>query len=356
MSQTINTATPAPKKRNHFISYIKGYSIIGVLLIHMIDWSNTTVGPTGMWLKELLYPGVFFFMATSGSVIYIAYAKSETWTRPAKKLFLRGLQLIGIYYLYNIVKLFIYDFSKEPFYWQFTNSGKMDLQNILELKAYSAPISILITIGVMIMLSPILLAITKKLRFPNLIISTLLAGLLYAVYGQTWSGTTSDFLFARNNIMFPIALWSIPFLAGYLLASFGFEEKKRWWVAIFVPLMAIFYYLQVKQGLNIKPSHSMYPLQPYYMVASLFFVSILFYLFTWTEKINLSLTKKKLAVIRFLGDYTLAVYIWHWIVVDLTIWIFFPNTKVLWITVPAFLIVYLFIKRAKLKEYFLNQV
>ncbi len=355
MPQAITSAV-APKKRNHFISYIKGYAILSVLLIHMIDWSNVIIGPTGMWLKELLYPGVFFFMATSGSVVYIAYAKSETWIKPAKKLFLRGLQLIGIYYAYNIVKLFIYDFSKEPFYWQFTNNGTMSLKNIVELRAYSAPISILITIGVMIMLSPLLLAISRKIKFPNLVLSLLLTALLYAVYWHTWSGPIADFLFARTNVMFPIALWSIPFLIGYLLASFGFEEKRKWWVLIFVPLMAVFYYLRAKTGLELKPSHSMYPLQAYYMAASLFFVSILFYLFAWTEKIPLALTKKKLALIRFLGDYTLSVYIWHWIVVDITIWIFYPNTKLIWATVIGFLLLYIFIKRAKFKEYLMNQV
>ncbi len=355
MPQTI-TSTTTPKKRNHFISYIKGYAIIAVLLIHIIDWSNIIVTPLGLWLKELLYPGVFFFMATSGSVVYIAYSKSETWIKPAKKLFLRGLQLIGIYYLYNIIKLFIYDFGKEPFYWQFTNNGKMTLKNIVELQAYSAPISILLTIGVMIMLSPLLLAISKKFKFPNLIICLLFAILLYVVYGHSWYGPVADFLFARNNIMFPIALWSIPFLVGYLLASFGFEEKKKWWLAIFVPLMAIVYYLRINNGLDLQPSHSMYPLRPYYMVASLFFVSILFYLYFWYEKLSFPLVKKKLALIRFLGDYTLSVYIWHWIVVDLTIWIFSPHTKLIWITVPIFLIIYLIIKRAKFKEYLLNQV
>ncbi len=355
MQKTINTIIP-PKKRNHFISYIKGYSIIAVLLIHMIDWSNVAIGPISNWFKELLYPGVFFFMATSGSVVYIAYAKSETWIKPAKKLFWRGLQLVGIYYLYNIIKLFIYDFSKEPFYWQFTNNGKMTWQNILELKAYSAPISILLTIGVMIMFSPILLFISKKIKFPNLFISGLVTVLLYAVYGHIWNGPVADFLFARNNIMFPIATWSIPFLAGYLLASFGFEEKKQWWLTIFVLLMTIFLYLQIKNELDLKPSNSMYPLQPYYMVASLFFVSILFYLFSWSEKLSFSLLKKKLAVIRFLGDYTLSVYIWHWIVVDSTIWIFYPNTKMIWFTVPFFLIIFIIIKRAKFKEYLLNQV
>lgn len=355
MSQVLNPTLP-PKKRNHFISYIKGYAILSVLLIHMIDWSNIIVSPAGMWLKELLYPGVFFFMATSGSVVYIAYAKSETWIRPAKKLFLRGLQLIGIYYLYNIIKLFIYDFSKEPFYWQFTNHGRMTWENILQLKVYSAPISILITIGVMIMLSPILLAISKKIKFSNLVISALLVILLYIVYAHTWSGAVADFLLARNSVMFPIALWSIPFLSGYLLASFGFEEKKSWWLGIFLPLMAIFYYVQTKNGLDLKPSHFMYPLRPYYMVASLAFVSVMFYLFFWCEKLIFSPMKKVLAITRFLGDYTLSVYIWHWIVVDLTIWIFYPNTKLIWISVPMFLAVFLFIKHEKLKEYLLNQV
>ncbi len=355
MQSTINISIP-PKKRNHFISYIKGYSIIAVLLIHMIDWSNIAINPLGNWLKELLYPGVFFFMATSGSVIYIAYAKSETWIKPAKKLFWRGLQLIGIYYLYNIIKLFIYDFSKEPFYWQYTQHNQMTLSNILLLKSYSVPISILLTIGVLIMLSPILLYISKKIKFANAIIVTLFVGLLGSVYGYSWNGPISNFLFSRNYVMFPVALWSIPFLAGYLLASFGFEEKKKWWLAIFFPLAVIFYYWQTKTGASLKPSFSMYPLKPYYIVASLFFVSLLFYLFSWSENLSIPLVKYKLAVIRFLGDFTLSVYIWHWIIVDTTIWIFFPNTKLIWLTVPIFLLTFIYIKRDKFKEYLQNQV
>ncbi|EKD43189.1 MAG: hypothetical protein ACD_72C00414G0002 [uncultured bacterium] len=355
MQPTITPAIP-PKKRNHFISYIKGYSIIAVLLIHMIDWSNTMIGPVGNWFKELLYPGVFFFMATSGSVVYIAYAKSETWIKPAKKLFWRGLQLIGIYYLYNIVKLFIFNFATEPFYWQYTQHGKMTLSNIITLQSYSVPISILLTIGVLVSLSPILLFITKKIKFSNLIISGLFVALLFAVYGYTWSGGVSDFLFSRNTIMFPIALWSIPFLAGYLLASFGFEEKKKLWLTIFAPLFVIFYIWQFKTGASLKPSNSMYPLQAYYIVASLFFVSMLFYLFAWCEKLSKPVIKIKLALIRFLGDYTLSVYIWHWIVVDVTIWLFFPHIKLIWVTVPIFLATYIYIKRAKFQEYLQNQV
>jgi len=356
MSQTLNPTATTPKKRNHFISYIKGYAIIAVILIHLIDWSNIGVPPLANWLKELLYPGVFFFMACSGSVVYIAYARSETWVKPAKKLVWRGLQLIGVYYLYNIIKLFVYDFSKEPFYWQYTDHGLMTLKNILLLKIFSAPISILLTIGAMIILSPLLLAITKKIKFPNLVISFLLASIMAAVYCFEWSGPVADFLFARNIVMFPMAYWSIPFIMGYLLAAFGFEERKGLWVAIFTILMSAFTFYNVKNGLSLHPSAYMYPLRVFYPVASLFFVSLIFYIFYWSEKIPFSLVKKKLAIIRFLGDDTLSIYIWHWLVIDMTLWVLSPSSIAIWITVPTFLVIYLFIKRKKLQEYFLNQV
>ncbi len=355
MQQTITPTTP-PKKRNHFISYIKGYSIISVLLIHLIDWSNIMVSPTGNWLKELLYPGVFFFMSTAGSVVYIAYGKSETWAKPAWKLFKRGWQLIAAFYIYNLIKLFVYDFAKEPFYWQYTEHGKMTWQNILTLQSFSSPIGILLTIGALIILSPILLAITKKIKYPNIVISLILAATIFNAYFLDTSGQISDFLFSRNNISFPLALWSIPFLAGYLIAALGFEEKKNWWLVIFLPLTAILYYYQTKNGLSIKPSHSMYPLKAYYLSASLLFMTVLFYKFYFLEKIQNSIVKKVLATIRYWGDSTLSIYLWHWTVIDLTLWVMYPQTKSIWITVPIFLIIYTVIKRTKLKEYIINQV
>ncbi len=355
MQQTVNSAIP-PKKRNHFISYIKGYSIISVMLIHLIDWSNIAVSPTGNWLKELLYPGVFFFMSTAGSVVYIAYGKAETLAKPAWKLFKRGWQLIAAFYFYNIIKLFIYDFSKEPFYWQYTQHGKMTWQNILTLQSFSSPIGILLTIGALIILSPILLTITKKIKYPNIVILLIFVAVIFNAYFINTSGPISNFLFSRNNISFPIALWSIPFIAGYLIAALGFEEKKQWWLLLFAPLTAIFYFYQIKNGLSIKPSSSMYPLEWYYLAVSLLFMTLLFYLFYVLEKIPNSIIKKILAIIRYWGDCTLAIYLWHWIVIDMTLWVVYPETKLIWLTVPIFLVIYTVIKFNKLKEYFLNQV
>lgn len=295
-------------------------------------------------------------MFTAGSVVYIAYGKSETLAKPAWKLFKRGWQLIGAFYLYNLIKLFIYDFSKEPFYWQYTEHGKMTWQNILTLQSFSSPIGILFTIGILIILSPLLLTITKKIKYPNVVILLVLAATIFNAYFLQSHGLISDFVFSRNNISFPIALWSVPFIAGYLIAALGFEEKKQWWLTIFLPLTAILYYFQTKNGLQIKPSNSMYPLQAYYISASLLLMTILFYIFYVLEKIPNSIIKKILAAIRYWGDCTLAIYLWHWIVIDMTLWIVYPKTKLIWLTVPIFLIIYTIAKRNKLKEYFLNQV
>lgn len=351
-----NTILVVPKKRNHFISYIKGYAIISVILIHLIDWSNMAVSPTGNWLKELLFPGVFFFMSTAGSVVYIAYGQSETWAKPALKLVKRGGQLIATYYIYNLVKLFIYDFSKEPFYLQYTEHGKMTLNNILTLQAFSSPIGILLTIGLLIMLSPLLLLITKKIKYPNVSITAGLLLIAFFAYFFPTTGVVSDTLYSRNNISFPFAMWSMPFIAGYLIASFGFEEKKKLWLTIFLPLTLIAYYYQTKNGLPIKPSGSMYPLQPYYMLVSILFMVVLFYKFYFLEKIPSSIIKKILALTRFWGDSTLSIYIGHWIVIDLMMWKFFPQYKLIWWAVPTALIVYTIVKYKKVKEYIATQV
>lgn len=134
-------------KRNYYISYIKGWAIISIMLIHLIDWSNLVLSESGLYFKEFLYPSVLFFIATAGGVIYLAYFKYDLWTA-SKKLFRRGGELIGIYFLYNIVKLYIFDFSREPFYHKFIFSGEMNLTDILSLNSFAAPISIILTIGI----------------------------------------------------------------------------------------------------------------------------------------------------------------------------------------------------------------
>jgi hypothetical protein len=67
------------------------------------------------------------------------------------------------------------------------------------------------------------------------------------------------------------------------------------------------------------------------------------------------LIKKILAAIRLLGDNTLHLYLYHWIVIDLTIWIFSPYVGYIWITTPLFLIAYLIFKKRKFVEYYSHQ-
>lgn len=92
------------------------------------------------------------------------------------------------------------------------------------------------------------------------------------------------------------------------------------------------------------------------MLVSLLFMTILFYKFYFLEKIPSKLIKKCLALIRFWGDSTLSIYIGHWIVIDLMMWVFFPQYKLIWWAVPMALIIYTIVKYKKVKEYIATQV
>lgn len=91
-------------------------------------------------------------------------------------------------------------------------------------------------------------------------------------------------------------------------------------------------------------------------MVSLLFMAILFYKFYYLEKIQNPIMKKILALIRFWGDSTLSIYIGHWIVIDIMMWIFFPQYKLIWWAVPAALTLYSIVKIKIVKEYIANQV
>ena len=57
----------------------------------------------------LILAGISLFVLTAGSVIVIAY-KNRSMRQTVERLLYRGAQLLFFYYLYNIVKLFIFDF------------------------------------------------------------------------------------------------------------------------------------------------------------------------------------------------------------------------------------------------------
>jgi len=347
MDQLIKPKT----KRNFYFSYIKGWAIISIMLIHLLDWSGLVLSRSGLYFKELLYPSVLFFIATAGGVVYLAYNKYDLLTA-AKKSVRRGGELIAVYFLYNIVKLYVFNFSQEPFYYKFISLGRMNLGGILSLHSFTAPISIILTIGIFLVISPLFLYLAK-IKYPKLIIAAFTVLVVYFGYFFIMpENFITDFLYAKNNIMFPLILWLAPFLICFYLSMIGFEKHKGKLLLIFSALAMIAGVLRFNNFSSINFSGQMYPLKLFYVFASFAFIYFLIYVFYFLERAKRPAVNYFLALIRLLGDNTLAIYIYHWIVIDITLWIFYPRANLILPAVPLFLLIYVIIKRQKLLDYF----
>lgn len=338
------------KKKQPYVSYIKGFSIVAVILIHLIDWGSLSGIKFFSLAKELLFPGVMFFVAMIGSLVYFAYKDSDI-KKSSFKLIKRGLQVIGVYYLYNIIKLFIFDFSKQPYFFAFNGSDKIkDFLNILFLKSANVPLSILFTLGVFLIISPLFLLIIKKIKYSKILLFLILIFIIVVNYFFVLPNNfITNILYSNGYVFFPIMLWIIPYLSGILLAMIGFEQKKRIVFPFFVFLtlfLGCFYYFS--KSASILPSYHMYPLTLYYVVFSIFFMYLLFYFFGFLEKIQKNWSNKFLNVIKFLGENTLSIFILHWVVIDFTYWLFAPKEWVILITVPIFVFLFVFIKYKRL--------
>lgn len=340
------------KKRNFAISYIKGIAILFIMAIHLLDWSGT--GDVGRIWKQILYTGVVFFMATAGSVVWIAYGKHEDLRRPTKRLLQRGLELIGLYYLYNIIKFFIFDFRTENFYEGYVQKGVFNWHGLLTLKAYAVPIPILLTIGMLIMLSPLFLWVLKKVKGGVWYLFSLFVLLCLVNYIVPLpQNALTDFLYARgNNITFSFLPWSTAFLLGLLVAYWGFEKRKHIFFPLFLFLLPFTFWFTTVKGWSWYIDYSLHPLQPQAIVTSFALMFAFIYIFEWIEKFS---AKKgvhfSLATLRVLGDSSLSVYLLHWVVIDLTLWIFSSTPWVVRITGILFLILFIFFKRKMVKQY-----
>lgn len=333
---------------NPFVSYLRGWAILSIIIIHLIDWSGIAVAPWFLPIKEFLYFGVMFFVALLGSVVFVAYS-NKNLKSSSQKLVWHGLKIIGIYYAYSFIKLLIFNFQTEPLYWQFTSNSTLDFWHILILKSFSAPISILFTLGVFLIISPIFLWIVKKIRNGHWIILSLLAILLVINYGVNLpTNTVTNFLFAKNNITFPLALWLTPYLIGFYTAMVGFQKKTPLLLATFSSLAILSYIPMYLAGNSWHFSGEiMYPLTIYHISAGFAFMFLLLWLFQWLQKINWPIISFKFNLLKILGDATLPIYIGHWIIIDLTYWIFPQNQWVILITVPIFLLIIILIKLAR---------
>ncbi len=342
-----------PKKRNFAISYIKGLAILFIILIHLIDWGDMAVSPTGRLLKQILFTGVVFFMATSGSVVWIAYGKSDDLVRSTKRLVRRGAELIGIYYLYNILKFAFFDFSTENFYGGFMSQGIFNWKGILTLQSFAVPIPILFTIGFLIILSPIFLYILKKVRGGV----WYLVALLTVVIGVNYffplpANTVTNFLYARGNITFSILPWFTAFLLGLLVAYAGFEQKKKIFLFLFTALVPLSLWYASAKGQSWYVDASLHPLQPQAIAMSFAFMFALMYVFDFFQKyIAYSTIRILLATLRVLGDSTLWLYIVHWIVIDSILLTLAPRSFLVWPAVGLMFVGFLWWKRRVIQEY-----
>jgi len=345
------------KKINFYISYIKGIALIGIILIHLIDWSNMPVSFGGLLLKELFHVGVFLFVLTAGSVVFIAY-KNKTPRQAFERLWYRGVQLLFFYYAYNIIKMLVFDFSTEPFYTQFINDGKFTISNIVSFNSFSTPITILLLYVFLLVLSPLFLYIHKKSHYPKISIALLIVGIFLINYITVIPFIVSpvtNFLYANGNVLFPLALWVIPFLIGFFLAQTGFEKQRKNILIASGIITAVFGVSLFFEQKSLFPSNYQFPLDPYYMAFGLFILSLFLYVFRFLEKQKTVWIKKTLTAIRFFGDNTLHLYLYHWIVIDCTIWLFPSYEWLIWVTSPLFFVLYIAIRKQKVLEYYSHQ-
>lgn len=342
-------------QRSLSISYAKGCAIIGVVLIHLIDWCEIQWSNNFLLFKELLYPFVLIFLATAGSLLVIASKKYDFFVA-SKRLVKRGLEIFFIYFLYSGIKLLIYNFDKQPFFNQFRTSGTLTFLNILTFKAYNVPITILLTIAFFVVISPLVLLVIRHTKYPKLFLSLLILVLLLVNYLLPHpQNNFFDFIYARGNITFPIMLWAVPFLLGMLLAQYDFEKSKYIILIISGVLTGVTYFFWGQFGRHEwRPSAAMYPLHPYYISFSFFFMYGLMIVFSCLEKIKSRVVRYFLAIVQLLGDHTLEIYIAHWLLIDMVSWLLYPHMYWLWVVMPVFLIFFLIWKRKNISCYFLS--
>ncbi len=318
------------------MSFLKGYAIIAITFIHIIDWSGIRGFSNVLTdVKEILFPGVLFFVAFMGSLVYIAY-KDKGIRVSSFKLVKRGFLLIGVYFTYSIVKLLVYDFFKEPFFASLVSSkGDIyDLLQIFSLKAFDVPITIIVTLGVYLIVSPVFLLLSRN-KYKKIIIVFLVGVVCLVNYSiKLPANLVTDFLYSNGFVMFPIALWLLPYLLGYLIAMFGFEKYKKVFLLLFT-LSSLFSGIWIRNaGGSLRPSWHMYPIDLYYISISFAFMYLLIYIFDYVRMQNNSFVHKILVIISFCGEKTLEIYIIQWVIIDLTMLFLFPYEGWILLTVP----------------------
>lgn len=339
-------------KKNFYISYLKWIAIISIILVHLINWSEMAPSSNTIsyYLRDMLHIWLLFFITLSGSLIIIAYGKYESLKKPTIKLLKRSFLLLFIYFTYSIIKYYIYNFNKEPFFLQFVEKWTMNLVWILSFQSFSVPITVLVLWSMFLALTPIILYINKT-RYKKSILLWIIAFFTVMNYFTVIPRNAfTEILYWENNVLFSFNLWVLPYLIWIYLGMIWFQKKKKEILMFFGITSLTFLLFQLKDNLPYTLDSYMYPLKPYYISISFFAMFVFVYFFIWLEKKWNKKIDYILSLLKFLWDNTLFIFIWHWIVIDLTIWLFHPNIWTIWITVILFIAIYTYYYRTKITK------
>ncbi|EKD66795.1 MAG: hypothetical protein ACD_49C00009G0020 [uncultured bacterium (gcode 4)] len=323
------------KKRNYYISYLKWIAMVFIVLTHLINRSNIKIisGSFFSYFNDLIKIWPLFFLVLSGSLIIIVYSKYDLKIS-SLRLYKRSLLLLLVYYFFNILKFYTFDFAKEPYYWQFIERNTFNLTWILTFQSYAVPIPILILFSIFLAITPLFLYIVKNFKYNKTIILGIIWFFLILNYGVNLpQNNFTNLLYWIDTKLFSFNLWIVPYLIWIFLWTLGFEKRKKEVLLFFLILSIFFWILHFLSGKTLLLEPNMYPLTLYYTSASFFIMFAFIYIFSFLEKIKSKLLASLLSFLRYIWDNSLWIYIVHWIIIDSTIWIFFPQVKFIWRTV-----------------------
>lgn len=339
--------------KNYYISYLKWIAIILIMFVHLINWSDMPKYDILEIIKDFCHIWTLYFVSLSWSLIVIAYGKYDSLWRANKKLLKRAIMLFGIYMLYNLVKLQIFDFGKETFFYdKFGKVWALNLTWIITFNSYSVPITILLLWCMFLFITPIILYINKKIKYRKEVILWIIILLTIVNYFILFpKNTLTEILYWENFIFYWFNLWLLPYLIWIYLWMIGFHEKRKEIFTFFWTLTAVFMIYQYINNMPLLLDPYMFPLKPYFISFCFFIMSIFIYIFMWIQKFNNIIVNYSLSILKFLWDKTLFTYVAHWIIIDITIWVCYPYKTIIWVTVPLYLMWYIFYNKNKIIKF-----
>lgn len=218
-----------------------------------------------------------------------------------------------------------------------------------------------------LIVSPLLLLLNRRCRYKKTVLTGIIISILFFNYGfiipnylpfnpanpyfPIQKNLLIDVLYANDFVLFPIALWSVPYLIGSLLSMLGFEKRRNEAIMIFSIITIVLGYIKLANNETLLLNPYIFPLMPYYVFVCFFALFVFVQIFIWLEKLRSRKINAILATLRLYGDNSLKIYIYHWMAIDLSIRVFYPNLKMIWLIMAVYLSTYTYRQRGLIMEY-----